>query len=214
MRNHFCSRFFTLAVLLSSAAAASAQTAASASIIGRVTDPQAAVVVGAAVTATNIATGIERTTKTTSDGLYRLPNLAPGSYKVAVEAPSFSRTVANEVHLNVGDTRDVDFRLELGSVSSIIEVTTRAPLIETTKTDVSTTVNEDDMARLPITTATGAAGGSGINDFVSLAVTAPGVRLDQTTVSNDLIGPGQFNDRNNLINIDGGNITDQVVSGR
>jgi hypothetical protein len=206
--------FLLLATAVIYSASAFAQTAASASILGRVTDPQGAVVTGASVSATNTDTGVARTTKTTGDGIYHLPNLDPGTYNVSVEAPNFAKAVINAVHLNVGDSRDVNFRLVLGSISSVVEVTTQAPLIETTKTDVSTVVNESDMAHLPVTAAAGGAGGSGINDFMSLAVTAPGVRQDQTSVSNDLVGPGQFNDRNNLINIDGGNITDQVVSGR
>src|SRR5262249_40576050 len=70
------------------------------------------------------------------------------------------------------------------------------------------------MARLPVTAAQGGAGGSGINDFASLATTAPGVRIDLTGNNLDLVGPGAYNDRGNLINIDGGNVIDQVVSTR
>src|SRR5213079_1775043 len=114
----------------------------------------------------------------------------------------------------VGDNRDVNFALKVGSATTTVEVNGEPALVETTKTDISTVVNDSDMAYIPITNAGGGAGGSGINDFASLAITAPGVRMDQTSVSDDLIGPGQFNDRNNLINVDGGNIIDQVDSGR
>jgi hypothetical protein len=205
-----------VSLLVVSASVVQGQSAASASITGRVTDPQGAVVPGAAVNAVNTDTSAVSGAKTTDDGLYHIPNLAPGTYDVSVEAPSFSKAVSRAVHLNVGDTRDVNFSLAAGSVATVVEVITEVPLIQTTKTDVSTVVNESDMQELPVTAATGAGGAavSGINDFATLAVTAPGVRYDQTTVSNDLIGPGQFNNRNNMINIDGGNITDQVDSGR
>jgi len=191
-----------------------AQSAASATIRGRVTDPQGAVITTANVTATNVETGVTRTSRTTNDGLYNLPNLQPGNYNVTVEAQGFSKMVNGGVHVNVGDIKDVNFALRLGAANTVVEVSGEAPLVESTKTDVSTVVNESDLATLPVTNAQGGAGGSGMNDFATLALTAPGVRLDQTTVSNDLVGPGQFNDRNNLINIDGGNIIDQVDSGR
>lgn len=207
-------RFALCALLITSCAAAFAQSAATASIVGRVLDPSGAVVVGAKVSVTNVDTGLSRATQTTSDGFYRVPNLSPGEYSVTVTSSGFSKALAGAVHLNVGDTRDVNFNLLVGNLATTVEVTAATPLIETTKTDTSTVVNESDMAYIPITNAQGGAGGSGINDFASLAVTAPGVRTDQTTVTNDLVGPGQFNNRNNLFNIDGGNVTDQVVSGR
>jgi hypothetical protein len=206
-----------LAILLVCGLTAHAQTAASASIVGRVIDPQSAVVAGGAVTVRNVETGIERATKTTSDGLYRLDNLAPGTWDVTITAANFAKAIARGVHLNVGDVRDLNFTLQVASANTTVEVTTQMPLIETTKTDVSTVVNESDMARLPVTASPGggtSAGGSNINDFTTLAVTAPGVRYDQTGNNSDLVGPGSFNNRGNLINIDGGNIIDQVVSTR
>ena len=205
---------FVVAILLACGAAAYAQTAASASIVGRVTDQQSAVVANGAVTAKNPDTGFERETKTTSEGLYRFDNLAPGVWDVTVVTANFAKSIAKGIHLNVGDVRDVNFTLQVASANTTVEVTSQTPLIETTKTDVSTVVNESDMARLPVTASPGGAGGSGINDFASLAITAPGVRLDQTGNTYDLVGPGSFNDRGNLINIDGGNIIDQVVSTR
>ena len=88
--------------------------------------------------------------------------------------------------------------------------TVETALIETTKTDVSTSITDMDMRRLP--TLNGAAGVA--NDYVQLALSAPGVKLDTSTLSRELIGPGSINNRGNLYNVDGGNITDQINSGR
>jgi hypothetical protein len=191
-------------------AIANAQSAASAQISGQVVDPQNAVVVGAKVTATNQNTGVGRTVTTTSTGNYVVPNLVPGTYDVKVEAKGFADGSAKGVALNVGDQRDLGFKLGVAGSTESVEVTTVAPLMETTKTDVSSSVTALDMERLP----TFAAASGGANDYASLALTAPGVKADTSTITTDLIGPGSINNRGNLYNVDGANITDQLVSGR
>ena len=196
-----------------------AQTAASATITGIVSDPQGAVVPGATLIVHNLETGLERTTQTTTDGGYRFPDLPPGNYSVRVVATqSFALAEAKSVHIDVGAVQDVRFKLAMAGVSAVVEVTAQAPLIESTKTDVSTLVNEEDVERLPATSPFNVAGTAGVNgnmnDYAGLALTAPGVHYDNTGNNADLIGPGAFNNRGNQYNIDGGNITDQSVSTR
>src|SRR5439155_8463618 len=112
--------------------------------------------------------------------------------------------------------RDVNFKLTLAGTTAAVEVSGEAPLIESTKTDLSTLVNDADVERLPVTSAPVTLGVAGINgtmnDYVGLAASAPGVRFDTSGNSGDVIGPGSFNNRGNLYLIDGVNITDQVVS--
>ena len=187
-----------------------AQSASTATIVGQVTDSQGAVVPNANVTATNTATGSSHTAKSTSSGNYTIPNLAPGTYDVKVEAASFASGQSKGIRLSVGDQLDVNFKLGVAGRSETLEVTAQAPLIETTKTEVSTTVDSLDMERLP----TFAGAGGVANDYAQLALTAPGVKLDTSTLTTDLIGPGSINNRANLYNVDGANITDQLVSGR
>jgi len=184
-----------------------AQSAAT--ITGQVVDPQGAVITSATVTATNVATGVAHSAKTTSSGNYTIPNLPPGIYDVKVEAAKFAVGETKGIKLNVGDQRDLGFKLGVAGSTESIEVTTTAPLIETTKTDVSTSVTDLDMQKLP----TFAPASGGANDFAQLALTAPGVKADPT-LTGDLIGPGSINNRGNLYNVDGANITDQMVSGR
>ena len=189
---------------------ANAQSASSAQISGTVVDPQGAVVPGAKVTATNQATGTGRSVTTTSTGNYVIPNLTPGTYDVAVDAKGFAPGSTKNIVLNLGDQRDLGFKLGLAGSTESVEVTTTAPLIESSKTDVSTNITNLDMERLPtLAPATGA-----VNDYAQLALTAPGVKSDTSGLTTDIIAPGSINNRGNLYNVDGANITDQLVSGR
>src|ERR1700676_3780951 len=202
----------SLVLTLGLATAPYGQGGTSATITGRVLDPKGSSVPDATVTATNTETGITRTTTTTSDGLYRFENLSPGIYDVVMNVSGFSKTEAKNVKLQVGEARDINFNLTLAGQSQTVEVTSDLPLIESTKTDVSTVITDKEVAVLPTTTAFSAGGVA--NDYEGLALTAPGVRYDLKTDSSDLVGPGAVNDRGMLINIDGGNIIDQVVSTR
>jgi outer membrane receptor protein involved in Fe transport len=189
---------------------ANAQSASTGQISGTVVDPQGAVVAGAQVTATNVATGVPRSVNTTSTGNYVIPNLPPGTYDVKVVAKGFADGSSKGLKLNVGDQQTLNFNMAVAGSTQTVEVTAEAPLIETTKTDVSTSVTDVEMQKLP----TFAAISGGANDYASLALTAPGVKLDTSTLTGDLIGPGSINNRANLYNVDGANITDQLVSGR
>jgi hypothetical protein len=208
----FVTLFLLLAVLLISGTA-QAQTA---EITGHVTDPQGAAVANAQVVARNVATGVETTTRTTGDGVYRFPSLPPGDYEVRVHPGQGFGKAEAKVHIDLGAFKDVNFQLVTASATTTVEVNAEAALIETTKTDLSTLVNEADVAALPVTSAPLALGVTGVNgtmnDYVGLASTAPGVRFDTSGNSGDVIGPGSFNNRGNLYLVDGANITDQVVS--
>jgi hypothetical protein len=189
---------------------ANAQSASSAQISGTVVDPQGAVVPGAKITATNVATGAPRSVNTTSTGNYLIPNLPPGTYDLKVEAKGFADAGSKGLKLNVGDQPTLNFNMAVAGSTQTVEVTAEAPLIETTKTEVSTSVTDVEMQKLPTFAATS----GGANDYASLALTAPGVKQDTSTLTTDFIGPGSINNRANLYNVDGANITDQLVSGR
>jgi hypothetical protein len=186
---------------------------AQSTVIGTVVDPKGAVVKDATVVAKNVHTGIERTTTTSSDGLYRFDNLPPGDYDVRVDSAGFAPAKAENVKLQVGERRDVNFNLQVGSATGQVTITSELPLVETTKTDVSTVVTDRQVATLPTTTSFNGIGGVS-NDYAGLALTAPGVKYDTTGVTSDLIGPGAVNNRGVQVNVDGGNISDQVVSTR
>lgn len=195
-----------------------AQSASTATITGRVVDPQGAVLPGASIVAKNVDTGLQRGATTSAQGDYTIPNLPPGRYDVAASVKNFNNSNVNGVVIQVGDHRDVNFRLSVAGSQEIVEVSGQAPLVESTKTDLSTVVTDQEVSRLPTSSAFNIAGTSGVNgtmnDYAGLALTAPGVRFDTSGDSGDLIGPGSYNNRGNLYNVDGGNIADQVVSTR
>ncbi len=198
-----------VAALLLTVLGAYGQSASFATITGHAQDLNGESVPGATVTATNVETGMTMQTQTTSDGLYRFDNLPPGIYDLSIEALSFATTQAKSVKLQVGEDLDINFNLKLAGQTQTVIVTTEAPLIERTKTDVSTVIDDKDVANLPTTTSYQAVGGVS-NAFEGLAVSAPGVRYDYSSDSSDLVGPGSFNDRGIQVNVDGGNIWDEA----
>ena len=202
-----------LTVMLLSTVPISYGQTATATIVGTVLDPQGAVVANANVVARNVETGIERATKSTSEGLYRFGNLPPGVYDVSVEARGFANGGAKAVRLQVGEQRDVNFNLVVSGSTATVDVTAAEPLVETGKTEVSSVIDSKQVATLPTTTSFNGIGGVA-NDYQGLATIAPGVKYDFTTVSSDLIGPGAVNNRGIQVNVDGGTISDQVVSSR
>ncbi|HET6843454.1 MAG TPA: TonB-dependent receptor [Candidatus Angelobacter sp.] len=210
MRRSLCFLIVLTACCLAVFSAAG-QSATSANIVGQVTDAQGAVVPNLTVTATNDATGISHAVKTTSSGNYTIPNLSPGIYTVKVTGGSgLSSAEAKAVKLNLGDNLDLKFQLKVAEANEVLEVTAQTPLIETTKTQVASSITSLDMENLP----TIAGAGGTVNDYAQLALTAPGVKQDTSGLTTDLIAPGSINNRGNLYNVDGANITDQLVSGR
>src|ERR687890_2898961 len=142
---------FVCLFAVTSAGAAFAQAQSNASDLqGYVRDAQGGLVVNAAVTARNKATGLSRTAQTNDEGFYQITNLPPGEYEVTIEAANFKRAVNPTVTLTVGQQADLDFALEVGAVTESITVTTETEVIETSRTAVSNTIDETRIDNLPI----------------------------------------------------------------
>ena len=86
-------------------------------ILGSVTDPSGAVVAGATVKIHNLATGLERTTTTSADGSYAVPELPIGTYSVTVTLTGFQTAITNNVEVDVATERRVDVAFKTGAVS-------------------------------------------------------------------------------------------------
>jgi len=121
-----------------------------ATLTGQVTDQTGAVIVGAQVAVVNTATNIESTTVTNEEGLYRVPALRPGTYRVTVRAAGFKRFVRENVDLRVGVTLAINASLELGAVADTVEVTTAVPLLETETSSTGTIVEGAFFYRMPL----------------------------------------------------------------
>src|SRR5580692_6261977 len=87
-----------------------------ATLEGTVTDPSAGAISGARIRVLAVATGISEEKKANSNGYYRFPGLAVGEYRVTVTNPSFKTKVLDGVILEVGQTRTLDVRLEIGAI--------------------------------------------------------------------------------------------------
>ncbi len=124
-------------------------------INGIVTDASGAVVPNAEITATNLATGQDTKATTTDAGVYRLPYLAIGTYKISVRAQGFQTTVANNVNLLVAQTLTVDFKLQAGALSETVTVTDQAPLLETSTAEIGRYVTKKEFDTWPVAVSDG-----------------------------------------------------------
>ena len=150
MRARFFSVFTTLALILFATVSLFAQTFRG-TILGTVTDPTGAVVSGAKVTAKNTGTGLERTTETSGDGSYSLPELPIGTYTVTVTQTGFQTFVAKGLTVDVASARRIDAILKAGQVSTKVEVEgDLLPQVETTSAELGGTLTADTIESLPV----------------------------------------------------------------
>ncbi|MBE7182212.1 MAG: carboxypeptidase regulatory-like domain-containing protein, partial [Terriglobus roseus] len=142
------SRLFVLLLcLLGSSGLAWAQF--SGSLQGTVQDATGAAVPAATVTLTNTETNVSQKTTADSSGVYRFPSLAPGSYKVSASQEGFS-PAAVTLTLSTNENRNVPLSLAIGQVSAQVQVTERAPLLDTSDTRNQLTIDRVALAQLPL----------------------------------------------------------------
>lgn len=123
-------------------------------ITGTVTDNTGAVVPGATVTVTNLGTNTVSTAVTTSDGIYSIPALPPGSYKVRIEKPGFKSSEIASVTVIVGNSVSANFSLEVGQVSEVVEIAAQqGAQIQTENAKASSQVANRQIDQLPLVVA-------------------------------------------------------------
>jgi hypothetical protein len=133
---------------------------------GNVTDSTGAVVPNVTVTAVNAGTGTTRTTVTSSEGNYRIPELAIGAYKVSASSQGFKTSVIT-VDVMAGAVLQANFKLTLGQRSETIEVEGTAPLVETSPNETNY-VDQQKIENVPLNG----------RDFNSLLAITPGVQRE------------------------------------
>lgn len=146
-------KFFVLSLALTVLATVSAlaqSQALNGQIEGTITDQNAAAVPNASVTVVNTGTGAERTVATDSNGLYRIPLLPLGSYRVTVEAANFKKFIQEGVTLTTGQTATVNVTLTPGGVNETITITSDAPIADPGKIDVGRVMNTREVQNLPL----------------------------------------------------------------
>ena len=130
-----------LSVLLC-AGQAFAQSTVTGGINGRVTDPQGAIVPNATVKVTNTGTNAEVTVMANDDGVYRVSNLNPGTYRVEFSAGSFAPSKADNVVVEVGRATSIDAQLTVGTAVAEVEVSSEAPVLNTSDNSNTTSIQK------------------------------------------------------------------------
>jgi hypothetical protein len=126
--------------------------AISGDLVGRVTDASGAIMPNVSVTATNSATDVRAAARTNAGGEYRISNLLPGNYDVSAEAPGFTAFKLKNVPVQLNQTATVDITLTVGSVSTSVEVSDAASVIDTTTAQIQTTYGAKQITDLPTNT--------------------------------------------------------------
>ncbi|MBI3681521.1 MAG: TonB-dependent receptor [Acidobacteria bacterium] len=119
-------------------------------VTGRVVDSTGAVVSGASVRMTQTETGITAATATNAEGLFDIPNLLPGPYRLQAEIEGFKRHDRSGLEVRVGDLLSLNVSLELGSVSETVTVNAEAPLLETTSASMGQVVDNRTLTEMPL----------------------------------------------------------------
>ena len=143
-----------LVALLFAAATLGVPSAAAAqegrgTIAGTVVDGSEAVLPGATVVISNIAMGTDATTVTNESGLFNVPYLIPGMYRITVSLTGFKRLVREGIELRVGDRLSLDLEVAVGGTVEEITVSAAAPLLETSDASLGQVIDARSVAELP-----------------------------------------------------------------
>lgn len=125
-----------------------AQTTTTGGIAGIISDPQGAVIPGAVVTLTNVATGTSQTTTSNNGGAYRFDLIPPGSYTLLVDFTGFEKSLAT-ISVSNSQVTAADLKLRLGSDQQTIEVAADATLLQAENGIVATTISQTQVAEIP-----------------------------------------------------------------
>src|SRR5437763_8440981 len=142
------------------------------SITGHVLDPTGAAITAAAVTATNTGTNLPFHTTTNETGNYVLQQLPVGVYDLSVEAPGFRRYNRRKIQLNVAQTLTLDANLEVGPVEQAVEVSAIVATLQTSTSDLGTTIQRNKLVDLPLFVA------GNVRNLEQFVFLAPGVSGD------------------------------------
>ena len=144
------------------------------SIVGTVTDPTGAAIAGSQVTLTNTRTGDRRTDQTDNQGSYQFVNLAPGIYKVDIEAKGFKHLTRDQVQVEIQNAVRIDASMQIGDVGQVVEVTSQATQLQTENSSLGHEVEGRVVEQMPLN-------GRNVLNLVALV---PGVVAQGSSLSN------------------------------
>jgi len=193
-------------LLLCAAGSARAQVN-TVNVSGTVLDPQGLAVKGAHLTLKNLATGAERTSTSDANGRYEIIGVPPGTYSMAVEADGFATLTNSSLTLTLGATGEYNPQLQLKASTLMISVEAAPELVDTAKTDVSTTVNQMQINDLPI---------NGRN-YINFTLLNSQAARDETpsigAAPTSGLNFGGQRARSNEVSVDGADAVDNSVNG-
>jgi hypothetical protein len=196
-----------LLFLLLSAIAFGQGGAATGDLHVTVRDPKGNVVANATVTVRDMAKGLERTASGDGEGGYSVRLLPPGTYSVTIDAPGFGGVLNSGVVITVGGLVDLPIMLAVATGKEVVEVSSQADLVETSRTSTTDTIGQRRIDNLPI---------NGRN-YINFTLTDSQVVRDNApntgaAPTSGLNMSGQ-RARSNLVNVDGADATDNSVNG-
>jgi len=179
-------------------------------ILGRVMDPSGAVLSNVNVTLTNEATGVSRSVQTNTNGDYVLLEVQPGSYQVQFEQQGFKTNLRKGVVVEVNGVVTLNTTMAIGQTKETVEVTSEAPLVDTTTTQLGAVVNDRAVSQLPLNA----------RDTYQFLQLQPGVMStvgssNSVVYGNDRAGAVSVNGgrgRANNFSVNGGDANDQFVN--
>jgi hypothetical protein len=183
---------------------------ASGRIVGRVADPSGAVVAHVKITLLNEATGISRDANTNDSGDYSFVEVAPGTYTVQFELTGFKKNVQKGVIVDVNQVVTLNSTLQIGGSQETVEVTSEAPQVDTTSTQLGAVINDRSVNELPLNT----------RDTYQFLQLQPGVQAQLGSSGSLFAGsddPGSVSvnggrTRANNFSVNGGDANDQFVN--
>ncbi len=156
------------AVLLFVLGLAASAAAQNAQITGIVKDSSGGIIPGATVTARNVDTGLSRVGVTDGAGEFRLPSLPPGRYSLSAELSGFGTESRPDITLVIDQTAIINFSLKPATLSETVTVTGESPIVDVTRSDVSTSVSSQQIQDLPVAS----------RRWIDLAMLTPGTSQD------------------------------------
>src|ERR1700727_2103690 len=120
-------------------------------ILGRIADPSGAVLAHVKVVATNEATGVSRDSQSSDSGDYTFPEVPVGVYTLSFELTGFKKDLRHGVTLELNQIVTLNMVMQIGQAQEGVDVTSEAPLVDTTSTQLGAVVDDGTVSQLPLT---------------------------------------------------------------
>jgi len=203
------SRWFCFVCFLTVATYMASQTTGG-RILGRVSDPSGALIGDATVNLINEQTSVSKTTQTSKTGDYQFLEVPVGNYRLEFDAPNFKKAVKRDITLQINQVITMNMTMQLGQAQEVVEVTSEAPIVDTTSTQLGAVINDRAVSQLPLNS----------RDTYQFLQLQPGV---QSTIGSsatlyygsDQPGAVSVNGgrgRSNNFSVNGGDANDQFVN--